>query len=460
MNRKGVRAMKKTAFISLLCAVVMTISGCSGGGSSSTGSTPATQSGSEATTSSQEAQSEEKQSIRFMWWGGETRHKATVEAMDIFHRDNPNITVNAEYSGWDGYFDKLITQLAANTGPDVVQLSYTNASEYVARKQIVSLDSYVGSTIQTEKLSSDTLDMYRFDGSLYAVPTGVSTSLLFYNKDYFDKAGIDYPTDQWTWNDYISAAEKLTMDTDGDGKTDVWGTADLNAQMGSDLGFKKYLYERGGKLWSDDLKTTAFNTPEGLAAVEFIKKPLDSGIMPPLEITASNPQNVDDFQVGRVAMIVNTSPKTQTYMSSELNFGIERTPRGESKDAFWINPSMVYSITTSSQHPDSAAKLIDFMVNNLEAGAILKLERGAPANSEIRDAISDSLSEEEKLMFECINKSTSDDIQNEAFPAGYMELHALMQREFENMMFGKYTPEELLDLLETEGNKIFQKFIE
>ncbi|MDU6263815.1 MAG: sugar ABC transporter substrate-binding protein [Anaerocolumna aminovalerica] len=445
--------MKKKKVFVLLCVALLSITvlaGCSSANKK------------EGTTETTNKQGTKTNSdIRFMWWGGETRHKATVDALELYKGINPDITVKTEYSGWDGYFDKLTTQLAASTGPDIVQLSYTNVSEYVARKQLVPLDEYIEKgIIDVSKLSEATLDMYRIDGKLYAIPAGVSTSLLFYNKDYFDQAGVEYPTDSWTWEDYMKAAKELTMDTDGDGKIDVWGTAYMEDPAGADLTFKKYVYERGGKLWSDDLKSVKFNSPEGLAAVEFIKKPLDESIMPPMEITASNPQNVDDFQTKRVAMIIHYSPITQAYMSAGLNFGIERTPKGMEKEAFWINPSMVYSITKDSKSPEASAELINFLVNNEEAGDILALERGVPSNGLIRSRLVNTLSDAEIKMFECIEKSTSDDISNEPFPAGYMEIHALFKREFENMMYGKYTSQEFLDVVEAECNKILQKFYE
>lgn len=444
--------MKKKG-VALLCIALLSIIafvGCSK--DSKTNSTT------EGTNNGGTKQSSE---VRLMWWGGETRHKATVEAVEIYKGINPDVEVKTEYSGWDGYFDKLTTQLAADTGPDIVQMSYTNVAEYVAREQLMPLDDLIEKGIlDVSNLSEATLDMYRIDGKLYAIPAGVSTSLLFYNKEYFDLAGVDYPTEDWTWEDYMEAARKLTMDTDGDGKIDVWGTAYVEDPVGADLGFKKYLYERGGKLWADDLKSVAFNTPEGLGAVEFIKQPLDEGIMPPLEITASNPQNVDDFQTKKVAMIINFSPMAQTYMSSDIDFGIERTPKGLERDAFWINPSMVYSVTKDCDTIEEAGKLIDFLVNNEEAGDILALERGVPSNSVIRGRIVESLSDTEKLMFECIEKSTSDDIVNEPFPAGYMEIHSLLKREFESLMYGKYTPQEFLDIVENECNKILSKFYE
>ena len=131
--------------------------------------------------------------------------------------------------------------------------SYTNVADYVTFEQLLPLDPFIEKgIISVDNLSEATLDMYRFDGKLYAIPSGVSTTLLFYNKDMFDAAGAAYPDESWTWNEYIETAKKLTRDTNSDGKIDVWGTGEMVKVAGVDMSFKKYLYERNGSLWTDD----------------------------------------------------------------------------------------------------------------------------------------------------------------------------------------------------------------
>jgi len=399
--------------------------------------------------------------VRFMWWGSDARHAATVEAMKLFESRNPNVKLQAEYSGFSGYFDKLTTQLSAKTGPDLVQLSYTNVADYVTFGQLLPLDPFIEKgLISVENLSEATLDMYRFDGKLYAIPSGVSTTLLFYNKDMFDAAGVAYPNESWTWNEYIETAKKLTKDTNGDGKVDIWGTGEMVKVAGIDMSFKKYLYERNGSLWSDDLSKVAFNSDAGIAALEFIKSFQTMGIIPPIEMTAANPDGVDDFQLGRVAMYIASSPNTMMYQEAVPNLGIERVPAGIEKDVFWVNPSMMYSITKDAKDPELTASLLNFMVNDEEAGSILKIVRGTPSNSVIRANIGRSLSEIEQTMLACIQKTTSTDFVNEPFPAGFMEIFTLVDREIQNYLFGKYkNAQETLSILETESNKILARYI-
>ena len=62
--------------------------------------------------------------LRFSWWGGDSRHKATLEAIKLFEAKNPGIKIKAEYSGWDGHFEKVSTQITGNTAPDIMQVDW------------------------------------------------------------------------------------------------------------------------------------------------------------------------------------------------------------------------------------------------------------------------------------------------------------------------------------------------
>src|SRR5260370_18341401 len=66
--------------------------------------------------------------------------------------------------------------------------------------------------------------MFRRGGALHALPKGSPPLALAYNKTLFDRAGIPYPTDDWTWDDFLRVARALTRDTRGDGAIDQWGS--------------------------------------------------------------------------------------------------------------------------------------------------------------------------------------------------------------------------------------------
>ena len=68
--------------------------------------------------------SDDKIVLRVSWWGGEDRHKKTVEALKLFEQKYPNITVKAEYGGWQGWQEKITTQMAGGMAADLMQINW------------------------------------------------------------------------------------------------------------------------------------------------------------------------------------------------------------------------------------------------------------------------------------------------------------------------------------------------
>lgn len=398
--------------------------------------------------------------VRFMWWGGETRHKATVEAMDLFMENNQDIKVEYEYGGWDGYFDKLLTQLAGNNAPDVVQMSYTNVGEYVVRDQLAPLDPYVESgVLSVDKLNEDLLNVYNIDEHLYAIPAGVNVQLLYYNKDMFTEYGIAEPTNEMRMEEVYDLARELTNKARENGRDDIWG---MSAYRGAfDVNFQRMLIDFGGQLWSDDLKTAAFNSPEGVEALEYTTLPLVEGFAPPVEVTVSNPQGITDFTAGRVGMVIDNATSAMGFKeTADFEIGMTLSPFGNNKNVMWYQASQVYVITKQSQAPEAAAKVVDYMVNDEEAAQILGFERGIPANSDILATSGEGKDEFEQLELELVNSAAqyTGDGDPMPFPPGYLEIHTEFERLQEAYTYGEMSAEEMLTELESFANKTIAKF--
>jgi len=394
--------------------------------------------------------------IRFAWWGGESRHKATTEVLDKFHEKYPHITVQPEYSGWAGYFEKLLTQFAAKSAPDLIQISYTNANEYVMRDQLYPLNDFIkDGVLRVNDLPEASLDMFKIDDKYYAVPSGImANGYLVYNKDIFDKHEVPYPGEGFTWDDYIETARKLTKDTNGDGKTDIWGTANI---FGGESVFFKMIYEQGGRLFSDDLRKVKFTGPEGVKVWTLAKDLLKEGVVVPPEISASNPPGVDDFRSEKCALSTVLAPAI--YADLKFNWGIAKLPKTADTDIHWTIPSMIYVMNNYSKAPKEAAMLLDYILNDEEAGSILKMERGAPSNKNIRNNAASSLPELDKNVINIIdNVAQTSTFSIEPFPPGFIEVLNIWVREFEQVMYDKKTPEQAMKDVETEANKVIEKF--
>ena len=113
-------------------SLLLLATACSG---ASSGSTASSGEGSE------EAASGSIQ-LRMTWWGSQTRHDLTTKVIKLFEEKHPGITIKPEYSGWDGYFDKLTTQVAGSNAPDIVQMDYAFLTDFARRGALLDLTPY------------------------------------------------------------------------------------------------------------------------------------------------------------------------------------------------------------------------------------------------------------------------------------------------------------------------------
>lgn len=125
-----------------------------------------------------------KVTLRFMWWGGEARHKATLAAIQAYMKKYPNVRINAEYGGIEGYMQKLITQLVGRTAPDIIQIDVTWIGELSAQGDFFA-DLKTFKEVNLKPFEEKFLkDWCYSNGKLIGLPTGVNASVLQYNKEF------------------------------------------------------------------------------------------------------------------------------------------------------------------------------------------------------------------------------------------------------------------------------------
>ncbi|MGD8847017.1 MAG: ABC transporter substrate-binding protein, partial [Desulfobacteraceae bacterium] len=141
--------------------------------------------------------------IRMSWWGGDSRHKATVAALKKFQEKYPHIKVKAEYTGWSGHLEKLTTQIAGGTEADLMQVNWNWLSIFSKRgtgfadlnnfKDIIDLSQW-DETLLTAGTMGDKLN---------GLPVSATGRVFFLNKSTYQKAGIEVPK---TWDELIASA--------------------------------------------------------------------------------------------------------------------------------------------------------------------------------------------------------------------------------------------------------------
>ena len=152
---------------------------------------------------------DEKITIRVAWWGNQTRNDLTVKALDLYTEQHPNVTFETEPSSWDGYFDKLSTQAATGSLPDIYQQDYGQIRSYYDQNLMLNLQPFVESNVlDVSRVSEAVLASGSFDDDLYAMCIGLNSPALFYDKETVEAAGVTIP-EQMTWDEFFDISQTI-----------------------------------------------------------------------------------------------------------------------------------------------------------------------------------------------------------------------------------------------------------
>ena len=198
--------------------------------------------------------------ITFSGWGDESEqavYKATIER---FKAVCPTVTVN--YTPIPADFQtKLKAQMAGGTAPDVFYVDDQLMTAFAPTEQIMALDDFMAQAkVTREDFIPALMTIFTQNGKTYALPKDWGTLGLVYLPEVFKEVGIAEPTDKWTWEDVRTAAKKISE-----------GGKYGGFCMGPDWArFSPFATSYGNAFVSKDLKTATLDTPEVLAAAQFV----------------------------------------------------------------------------------------------------------------------------------------------------------------------------------------------
>lgn len=295
--------------------------------------------------------------ITFMAWGAPEELAVWQKIADEFHAANPSITVKMDVSDWESYWTKLDTLFAGNTPPDVFAMDAPLFLDWQSRGVLLNLQSYIDSTPGfLDGIYPGPLKGYKLSDGYYGLPRDFQTIVLFYNKDMFDAAGIDYPNANWTWDDLRSAAKTLTIDKDNDSKTDQYGySCDL---WDMELCWSEAIWSYGGEVISPDYKKTLLGEPAARQAWQMFYDMIFTDKSMPDTIAAGE-FGYDLFQAGIVAMWPMGHWAVPGYATVEYNWDVAPMPAGPAGQATSVN-SAGFVVAKGSKNPNASWEFIKF----------------------------------------------------------------------------------------------------
>ena len=381
-----------------------------------------------------------KVTLRFTWWGSDTRTKLTQQVIDAYQKDHPNVTIKGEFGEWSGYWDKLATTVAANDAPDIIQMDEKYLREYADRGALLDLKKAQG--LDTGKFEPDTLGAGEFDGGLYGLNAGINSFAVVVNPAAFKTAGVAIPDDTtWTWDDFSRIAAEITTKTGGK----ITGTGALGT---NEAGLNLWARQNGESLWTKDGKL-GVSLEKTTDFFKYVLKLRDAKAIPSAEaisqdMNASLDQSA--FATGKLAMSFIWSNQLVAFSKATgQQLKLLRIPSADGKAAdngSYYKGSMFWSISSRSKHQKEAAEFVNYLANNTAAGDVLLAERGVPPNTEVRASVTPKLQPADAAsakFIQDIGKDLGD--PSPAPPVGGGQVEKIIQRYTTEVLFGRQAPD-------------------
>jgi multiple sugar transport system substrate-binding protein len=375
--------------------------------------------------------------IRFDWWGNADRAKVTEQAIDLFAKKYPNIKVQTSYAEFNAYFQKLSTQIAGGGAPDVLQMDYRYLREYADRHVLADLGPGQAG-VDTTGVTRQLLAGGSIGGKLYGIPPTQNTQEFTYDPAAWQQAGATAPTDGWTWDDLKTAAGKVSTATGGK----VKGVVDFG---GIEDWYEVWLRQQGKTLYTDDGKL-GYDAGDVTKYWQLTTDLRRSGATTAPEVTTKlDGSQANDPVMQKTAASGFGYDSGFTAQSWQL-FGREMKiapfPSTNGKIGQYAKPAMLFSIAQRSEHKDAAAKLVSFLMTDTEAGNVLGMSRGLPANDKIRGAVGGTLKDAPKLAFD-FEQTIGPKLEPAPPPPpkGSGAVKTAFQRVYDDVMFDRSAPQ-------------------
>ncbi|MEO3752998.1 extracellular solute-binding protein [Streptomyces sp. B6B3] len=321
--------------------------------------------------------------LNFTWWGADERASRYEEAIDLFEAAHPNIKVQTSFAEFNDYWTQRSTDATGQSLPDVFQMDLSYIQEYGNNGLLYDMGEYAGQQLDTSTIDEQLLDAGTVNDQQVGIPLSTNTWALLINPDLLDELGVEAPDWDYTWdefNDFLAEVAAAGADHDpqvygGGDYTMVWWT------------FMQYLVQEGIEPFAENGQWNF--TEQDL--IDFLSLTEDlrfDGMVPAERVDQLDPASV--FGSGE-------SPADMTWDNFITNWGtelgsenVELMPPPTGSDGekhMFFKPSMLLSMGANTEHPEEAAQLVDFLVNDTEAGQILGTDLGVPASQERLDAL-------------------------------------------------------------------------
>ena len=262
--------------------------------------------------------------VKYAIWGGVSEEAAWHALEDAFEKRHPDIDLVIQLVPAQ-YEHKMLAMLAARTAPDLVNLPI---ADFASKGVWHPIDDYLaqGDSLELSYLFDGMLSLGRWKGVQYDIPPAIGPQVLYYNKDFFRKAGLEDPNDlapggEWTWDRFVESAKALTVrNADDPQRTDRWGFVYYPV-------IETYIFIQGPQPCADDYSECYYDQPEVFGAIQNVADLMlgDEPVGPPPELDGQL-GSWQAFKRGYAAMFISGPWQVARLDEMEWEYDIAPPP--------------------------------------------------------------------------------------------------------------------------------------
>lgn len=313
--------------------------------------------------------------VTLTFWNGFTASDGEIlqDIVDDFNKSNDkNITIEMDVMTWANLNEKLPPAISSKTAPDFIALNYGDFAQYVENSAVQTLDDFWDyDGVDKSDFTETAVDLGVVDEKQYFIPMQVQGMYMYWNKDLFEKAGLDAAEPPKTWEELTEMAPKLA-----DSSTNVSGFV-FNKDGTAPL--YNWMLANGGKLVNDDYTKSEFDSPENLKTLKAIQQMIHVDKAGPESISGAEMDNL--MNAGQLAIEINGPWLNNGLKANEINYSVTTLPQAtEDGEKTAILDGVGYAIpaSTDSNKKEAIYEFLKYW-NTTEIGKKWSIENGFPA---------------------------------------------------------------------------------
>ncbi len=386
------------------------------------------------------------------WWGGEARHKKTLDMIAAYMVDYPYVTVVSQYAAYSDYWTKMATLAASKSMPDAYLVQLTYVGEYASKGLMRPLQDLVDAgKIDVSNYTPGALNGSSYNGELVGITFGDTASTIVYNKTLIESVGYQLPKDQMTWTEYSTYLKGLAAKLP-------------DGVYASDLGCRhEHTIENFARqsgfygITTEDGKALGYTKEALVEYLNFHYDMFQAGVMPPLEMLVEDRSKQWGDSLagnGKIAVWntnVNQGKIFQASIEDEL--GMVRPIVKDNAVNKYVEAAVcsTWAISGTTKKVDEAAHFINAMVNDWDLQQIYNMDIGVPGSTKIQEELIkllditkpvDAMKKREiELMRDILNTT----IPFNGRPAGYPTAVDDLYKKVDEILYGNMTVQQAVD---------------